>query len=143
MTARCGRGQADSTRRIDNAILADTGIRQVRLWSDLGHANPPSELQAIALTYSQYVVEHLCQKHADLLNGQLDEVGHAICQLGQISLDFLPIEQKVSCAHFVDHPLLDDEETTRCRRPATLAKVIIEGWPLCDEHKIKFVALHR
>jgi hypothetical protein len=85
-------------------------------------------LQAIALTYSQYVDEHLCQKHADLLNGQLDEVGHAICQLGQISLDFLPIEQKVSCAHFVDHPLLDDEETTRCRRPATLAKVIIEGW---------------
>jgi hypothetical protein len=101
------------------------------------------ELQAIALTYSQYVDEHLCQKHADLLNGQLDEFSHAIRQLGQISLDFLPIEQKASCAHFVDHPLLDDEVMTRCRRPATLAKVIIEGWPLCDEHKIKFIALHR
>ncbi len=100
-------------------------------------------LQATALTYSQYVDEHLCQKHADLRNGQLDEVDHAIRQLGQISLDFLPIEQKASCAHFVDHPLLDDGEMTRCRRPATLAKVIVEGWHLCDEHKIKFVALHR
>jgi hypothetical protein len=53
-------------------------------------------MQATALAFSEYVGEHLCQKHIYLLNNQFGEIGYAIHHLGQISFDFLPIEHEVS-----------------------------------------------
>lgn len=102
-------------------------------WSaELGEATQcevaECEEEAISLIRTQYVDVHLCKDYVDYDSDELSR-GNVFRQSGQLSRDFLPIEQKVSCAYQVFHPLLNenyDGPHTRCRRLATHAKVIMK-----------------